>query len=174
MVLSDIDKTAGVASVAISCKAGQESLHGAGIVASIKMKTLPNFAPKEAIQLDLENIVANDQDGITYTLAAEALSLTGACNFQNSVTPDEFKLYANYPNPFNPITTISYSVAKNSHIKLKVYNTLGQVVAVLVDGFQAQGTYSIAWDAGNQPSGLYLCRFEADGFSATKKMFLQK
>ena len=64
--------------------------------------------------------------------------------------------------------------AKASHIKLTVYNTLGQVVAVLVNGFQAQGSYSVTWDAMNQPSGLYLCRFEADGFTATKKMFLQK
>jgi len=65
-------------------------------------------------------------------------------------------------------------VAKNSHVKITVYNTLGQLVAMLVNGFQEQGTYSIVWDASNQPSGLYLCRFEADGFTATKKMFLQK
>lgn len=88
--------------------------------------------------------------------------------------PLEFILYQNYPNPFNPTTAISYSIATSSHPKLMVYNTLGQVVAVLVNGFQAQGTYSIAWDATNQPSGLYLCRFEADGFTATRKMFLQK
>jgi hypothetical protein len=87
---------------------------------------------------------------------------------------NEYKLFQNNPNPFNPTTTISYSVAKSSHVKLSVYNTLGQVVAVLANGFQSQGTYSVTWDAGNQPSGLYLCRFEADGFTATKKMFLQK
>ena len=91
-----------------------------------------------------------------------------------SVLPEHFNLGQNHPNPFNPSTTISYTVAKNSHVNLTVYNALGQVVAVLVNGFQQQGSYSVAWDAGNQPSGLYICRFEADGFTATKKMFLQK
>lgn len=86
----------------------------------------------------------------------------------------EYSLYQNYPNPFNSTTIISYSVAKKSHVKLTVYNTLGQIVAELVNGYQAQGSYSVTWDAMNQPSGLYLCRFEADSFAATKKMFLQK
>jgi hypothetical protein len=94
------------------------------------------------------------------------------CNEQT--TPQAFKLFPIAPNPFNPATTISYTVAKSSHVKLSVYNMLGRVVAVLVDGFQTQGSYSVTWNARNQPSGLYLCRFEADGFTASKKMFLQK
>ena len=92
----------------------------------------------------------------------------------DSKMPKEFALEQNYPNPFNPATTITYTVAKNSNVKLVVYNMLGQVVAVLVDGLKSPGSYHVTWDATNQPSGLYLCRFEADGFSATKKMFLQK
>jgi hypothetical protein len=93
---------------------------------------------------------------------------------EESFTPASYRLNQNFPNPFNPATTISYAVAKNSHVKLTVYNMLGQVVAVLVDGLKSQGSYYVTWDAKNQPSGLYLCRFEADGFRATKKMFLQK
>jgi hypothetical protein len=65
-------------------------------------------------------------------------------------------------------------VAKDSHIKLTVYNILGQVIAMLVNGYQPQGSYSVFWDACNQQSGLYICRLEADGFTAAKKMFLQK
>lgn len=86
----------------------------------------------------------------------------------------EYKLFQNSPNPFNPTTKINYSIAKDSHVKLMVYNTLGQIVAVLVDGFQPKGSHSGKWDAYNQPSGLYIYRLEADGFTATKKMFLQK
>jgi hypothetical protein len=101
--------------------------------------------------------------------------MTGVTNYALDQTiPKEFKLYQNYPNPFNPTTTINYSLAKKSHAKLMVYNILSQVVAVLVDGFQAQGSYNVKWNAHNQPSGLYLYRLEADGFSAAKKMFLQK
>lgn len=92
----------------------------------------------------------------------------------DSRLPKEFALEQNYPNPFNPATTINYIVAKNSHVKLVVYNMLGQVVAVLVDGLKSPGSYHVTWNAKNQPSGLYLCRFEADGFRATRKMFLQK
>jgi len=85
-----------------------------------------------------------------------------------------YQLNQNYPNPFNPTTLINYSIARDSHVKLMVYNTLGQVVAILVDGFQSKGAYYVKWDAHNQPSGLYIYRLEADGFSAAKKMFLQK
>jgi len=88
--------------------------------------------------------------------------------------PLEFVLQQNYPNPFNPTTTINYSLAKDSHVKLTIYNTLGQLVAVLVDGFQSKGAYSVKWDAHNQPSGIYIYQLEADGFRAAKKMFMQK
>jgi len=90
------------------------------------------------------------------------------------VLPTEFALEQNRPNPFNPTTTINYTIAKNSHVKLTVYNTLGQVVAILVNGFQTQGSYSVTWNAQHQPSGLYICQLEADGFTTAKKMFLQK
>lgn len=92
----------------------------------------------------------------------------------DSRLPKEFALEQNYPNPFNPATTITYAVAKNSHVKLTVYNTLGQVVTVLVDGIKSQGCYEVNWNADNQPSGLYFYRLETDGFTATKKMLLQK
>lgn len=92
----------------------------------------------------------------------------------HSELPQDFDLKQNYPNPFNPTTTINYAVAKNSHVKLTVYNMLGQVVAVLVDGIKSQGFYEVNWNAHSQPSGLYFYRLEADGFTATKKMLLQK
>ena len=88
--------------------------------------------------------------------------------------PKFFALHQNCPNPFNPTTTINYSVAKHSYIRLMVYNTMGQVVAVLVDGFQAQGSYNVMWNAEGQPSGFYIYQLEANGFTASKKMFLQK
>jgi len=88
--------------------------------------------------------------------------------------PVKFALSQSYPNPFNPVTTISYTIAKNSHVRLAVYNTLGQVVTVLVNGYQAQGSYNVMWNAEGQPSGFYVYQLEADGFTASKKMFLQK
>jgi hypothetical protein len=88
--------------------------------------------------------------------------------------PHRFSLSQNFPNPFNPTTTINYSLANDSHVKITVYNTLGQVVAVLVDEWQSSGSRAVMWDARDQQSGLYIYKLEADGFTASKKMFLQK
>ena len=91
-----------------------------------------------------------------------------------NLVPQEFSLAQNQPNPFNPITTINYSLANDSHVKITVYNTLGQVVAVLMDEYQSIGFHSVVWNAYHQPSGLYIYRLEAEGFVSSKKMFLQK
>ncbi|MCI0512029.1 T9SS type A sorting domain-containing protein [candidate division KSB1 bacterium] len=87
---------------------------------------------------------------------------------------NDYDLAQNYPNPFNPTTTITYSLSKDSQVTLTIYNTLGQVVAVLVAGFQTQGSHRVQWDGQDQPSGLYLYQLEAEGFTVVRKMFLQK
>jgi len=86
--------------------------------------------------------------------------------------PSSFALMQNYPNPFNPTTAISYQLPAVSKTKISVSNLLGQVVATLVDGYQEAGTYTIQFDAGNLASGVYLCRLQAAGFSATRRMVL--
>jgi len=88
--------------------------------------------------------------------------------------PQEFALSQNHPNPFNPITTIHYSLAKDSRVRITVYNTLGQLVAVLVDGYQSEGSHSVTWNAQQQPAGFYIYRLEAKDFVQSKKMLLQK
>ena len=93
---------------------------------------------------------------------------------QITESPKSFKLGQNYPNPFNPSTTINYSLSKDTHVRLVIYNVLGDVVTVLFDGFQEQGTYDISWDASRYSSGLYIYRLEADGYTAIRKMVLQK
>lgn len=88
--------------------------------------------------------------------------------------PYKFSLVQNQPNPFNPMTTINYSLAKDGRVKITTYNPLGQVVTVLVDDYQTKGSHSVIWNAHNLPGGFYIYRLEADGFVASKKMFLQK
>ena len=89
-------------------------------------------------------------------------------------TPTEFVLSQNTPNPFNPTTTISYSLPVDTHVKLCIYNSSGQIVTTLIDDIESAGIYSINWDAANMPSGLYLCRLEANGCNKTMKMLLLK
>ena len=98
---------------------------------------------------------------------------------ESAEMPYRFVLEQNYPNPFNPTTKINYSVAKFSHVTLKVYNMLGQEIATLVDSYKAAGHYMLSWDAKdkagrNVACGIYLYRFEAENYSSTKKMLLLK
>ncbi|MDW7679134.1 MAG: YCF48-related protein, partial [bacterium] len=86
----------------------------------------------------------------------------------------DFSLHHNYPNPFNPSTTISYELPGRSAVKLTVFNAMGQQIAILVDSNKDAGSYQINWEAANMPSGIYFYRLEAEGFSQTKKMLLLK
>ncbi len=83
------------------------------------------------------------------------------------------RLYQNYPNPFNPITTINYSLSSNGKVRLTVYNTLGQIIEVLVDKTQQAGMHTVHFDGHGLASGVYLYRLEtASGLCMTKKMIL--
>lgn len=88
--------------------------------------------------------------------------------------PSEFALRQNYPNPFNPGTTISFDVPRKSFIDLRVFNTLGEEIATLVDGIQDAGTYEVQFDASKLPSGVYFYELSGGDFHATKKLVLLK
>ena len=88
--------------------------------------------------------------------------------------PMEFSLYQNYPNPFNPSTVIAYDLPDERHVTLKVFNTLGQEVASLVDGMQPVGRYTVNFDARKLASGLYIYRLIAGDNISIKKMSLVK
>lgn len=96
-------------------------------------------------------------------------------NGRNSVAlPRDFALRQNYPNPFNPSTAIQFSLPKTTHVTLKVYNILGEEVATLLNTQMNIGNHTIAWNPQGLPSGIYLYRLRADGFTSTRKMILQK
>lgn len=86
--------------------------------------------------------------------------------------PPAFRLHANYPNPFNPTTTIGFDVPQAVHVRLEVFNVLGQAVATLVDEPLAPGAYQTTFEARGLPSGLYLYRLEAGAFGTTRQMVL--
>ncbi len=92
----------------------------------------------------------------------------------NIEAPKEFELVQNYPNPFNPETTINYSIPQNGNVKLVVFNTLGEKIATLVNGFTEAGTHSVKFNAGNLPSGIYFYQINTGNFSDVKKMILTK
>lgn len=88
--------------------------------------------------------------------------------------PTVYALGQNYPNPFNPSTMITFNVPEASHAKLSVFNSLGQEIAVLFEGFTPAGERTVKFDAKNLNSGIYLYKLEAGSFSDVKKMLLVK
>jgi len=85
---------------------------------------------------------------------------------------DGFTVSLNYPNPFNPSTTIEYQIPKDGFVNLVVYNSLGQVVATLVNKYELIGKHSIPFNANNLPSGVYFYKLEIGSFSKVNKMLL--
>lgn len=88
--------------------------------------------------------------------------------------PTNFALYQNYPNPFNPSTVISYQLAINSHVSIKVYDLLGREIVTLVQEAQHPGTYEIRFDARHLSSGTYFYKLQADNFVVVRKMTIMK
>ena len=88
--------------------------------------------------------------------------------------PKKFDLSNNYPNPFNPSTTIKFDLPKNSKVKLSVYNILGQEVAVVLNKDLNAGSHEIKFNGLALSSGLYFYKMEAGKFVSIKKMMLIK
>ena len=96
-------------------------------------------------------------------------------NNGNLEKPKAFSLSQNYPNPFNPSTVIRYSIPVNSYVTLKVYNILGQPVAILVNyEYKNSGYYEVKFDGTNLPSGIYFYTIQAGKYFDTKKMLMVK
>jgi hypothetical protein len=93
---------------------------------------------------------------------------------ESTGAPVEFALAGNYPNPFNPTTTIGYAVAETRLVRLVVYDLLGREVATLVNEVKEPGKYTAVWNAGALASGLYICRMTSGQFVQSTRMILQK
>ena len=93
---------------------------------------------------------------------------------EEGIVAQSFNLYPNYPNPFNPSTTLEYTIPQAGNISLIVYNLLGEEVTRLVDEIQQADKYNIIWEASNFSSGIYFYQLQAGKFVQTNKMLLLK
>jgi plastocyanin len=93
---------------------------------------------------------------------------------EDELIADKFELQQNYPNPFNPTTTISFSIPSLTFTSLKVYDILGNEVAILVNEEKPAGAYEVEFNAGGLTSGVYMYSLHAGNFIATKKLLLMK
>lgn len=88
--------------------------------------------------------------------------------------PERFELYPNYPNPFNPSTTIRFDVPQPSPVRIAIYNVAGAEVDVLVQREMEAGSHRVVWNAVGLPSGIYFCRIQAGGWSTVRSLVLLK
>ncbi len=88
--------------------------------------------------------------------------------------PNVFKLYTNYPNPFNPVTKIKFDIAKNTNAKLLVYDILGRIVETLINGDITAGRYEVNFDGASLSSGVYFYKLVTNEFTDTQKMLIVK
>lgn len=118
--------------------------------------------------------VSASNAGGTSTFSAVRTFITTVSSVERDegVIPRSFNLYPNYPNPFNPSTTITYDLPVQSLVVLKIYNAIMQEVATLVDEEQGAGRYRVKFDVAGLASGIYFYRLTAGTFSSVKKMIL--
>jgi hypothetical protein len=107
-------------------------------------------------------------------LRTDSTGTVGVDERGTSGIPATFELSQNYPNPFNPTTTIQYSLPRAGHVSLKVYNLIGQQVAVLVDQMEEAGYKSVAFNASNLSSGTYVIELRSGSLVTSKKLLLLK
>jgi hypothetical protein len=86
----------------------------------------------------------------------------------------EFFIYPAYPNPFNSLTTISFSLPKQDHVKLTIFNIAGQKIETLINNEMSSGFYKVRWEADNLPSGVYFYIVETKNITQTRKIILLK
>lgn len=137
-----------------------------------------NFTPPQQMQYTGSLVITSDDP----TAAETTIPLTGVGGIvanDDLVNPVLTALGSNYPNPFNPTTTISYSIRETTPVEIYIYNMLGQKVKTLVSGTVEAGNHSVVWngqDNNNRPvaSGVYFFKMHAGKYTSTKKMILMK
>jgi hypothetical protein len=98
---------------------------------------------------------------------------------KSEIIPEQYNLSYNYPNPFNPSTTIEFDIPKltgsnSQNVSVKVYDITGKLAAVIAEGNIPAGSYKYHWDASDMPSGVYFCKLQSGNYSKTIKMILSK
>ncbi|GAB1349185.1 hypothetical protein MASR1M107_13980 [Ignavibacteriales bacterium] len=114
-----------------------------------------------------------------YQYRLKQIDFDGSINYSYAIevevgTPMTFELSQNFPNPFNPTTTISYRIPETSGVTLKIFDVTGTEVMTLVNQKQEAGSYTINFDATNLASGMYIYKIESGKYNAVKKMMLMK
>jgi hypothetical protein len=138
----------------------------------VEVAFTPDGAGNFSGQIEISHNAANEDGPVVVNLAGTGAEPTGADLLSD--VPTEFSLWQNYPNPFNPATQIRFDLPESAHVRLDVYNSLGQRVATLVNETMSAGSHEVSFNAGQLSSGHYLYRLEAGSEVFTRTMTLIK
>jgi len=157
-----------------------------GQFAVINTDLIPGAGNSSAMR-QYEYVDTDVINGITYQYKLEDVDYSGNSTLHGPVTatpmktalPDKFRLNPTYPNPFNPVTTITYDLLEDGFVELSVYNVRGEIVTTLKNGNQEAGSYAVTWDGTNQKgdlvlSGIYFLRIVSGGNHGTTKMIFNR
>jgi len=141
----------------------------------------------DTISSDVFNYLINDvsANDLYYVTALYLNGESMASNFLHPFNQGEIliplitKLKGNYPNPFNPVTTIAYDLARDQKVEIDIYNIKGQKVKKLINEIRKAGSYKTVWDGRNEDnqtvgSGIYFYRMKSGTYTSTGKMILMK
>jgi flagellar hook assembly protein FlgD len=97
----------------------------------------------------------------------------------DEILANNFNLYSNYPNPFNPSTNIRYSIPTAGNVTIEIFNSLGQLVNTIVNQYQESGTHNVVWNGTDMSgqklsSGIYIYKLNTNNYVSSKKMVLIK
>ena len=124
-------------------------------------------------------VISNDSEMDTLIVPVSGVGIMLARIELDAQLPHILVLYPNYPNPFNPVTTLRYDLPENSLVNITIYDMLGREVKTLINQTQDAGYKSVIWDATNDygkpvSAGIYLYQIQAGEYISTKKMVLLK
>ncbi len=144
--------------------------------AEISLEKISSQSSKEAVfyfDVDLSAPIEEEGTIIFNIQNTNGKSLRKTFKVQ-AILPDKFELSQNFPNPFNPSTTIKYSIAEEGFVNLTVFNLLGEKVATLISKNMKPGRYTVDFDANNLSTGIYVYRLDSGKNTSVKKMILMK
>ena len=128
---------------------------------------------KYQLTVKAESMLNLEQNELARVLTFSVVEPTAVGSNDISI-PGTFSLNQNYPNPFNPVTQITYSLPHAADVSIYIYNHLGQLLSILIEGKQSAGKHLVNFDGSSLGSGIYLCVIHADEFKNTIKMILNK
>ena len=168
---------AGIFDVRFASQSSVENLGTSAKVINISGATYPVELRAEGIELAVRDLATGKlintvvKSGSSIVITNENIN---AIEVSANLKPAAYELLQNYPNPFNPSTMIRFGIPENAHVRMTVFNQIGETVAELVNGQMEAGYHQVLWNAANMSSGVYFYEIKTDNFKAVKKLILMK